>query len=312
LRIAVSDAVTISQRRLNDESLGYLFGFLGVLGFSVSLPAIRASVPELGTILVALGRTVVAGLLAAAVLYFRRERPPARHYWPGLAISALGITVGFPVCTAIALQHVPSTHGAVIVGLLPAATAIFAVLRAGEHPPFAFWVACAVGVVSVLIFAAVQGAGRPQFADLLLLIAVASAALGYAEGARIARDIGGWRVISWELVLAAPILAIPVAIDIAFNGVHAGQKAWVGFVYLSLVSMFLAFFAWYRGLALGGVAKVGQVQLLQPILTLIWAYLWLEEEIDAWTIAASLLVIGSVALSRRSWNIPSVTTMAPD
>jgi drug/metabolite transporter (DMT)-like permease len=302
----------IGHRRLSDESLGYLFGFLGVLGFSVSLPAIRASVPELGTIFVALGRTVVAGLLAAAVLYFRRERPPARRYWPGLAISALGITVGFPVCTAIALQHVPSTHGAVIVGLLPAATAIFAVLRAGEHPPFAFWVACAVGVVSVLIFAAVQGAGRPQFADLLLLIAVASAALGYAEGARIARDIGSWRVISWELVLAAPILAIPVAIDIAISGVHAGQKAWIGFIYLSLVSMFLAFFAWYRGLALGGVAKVGQVQLLQPILTLIWAYLWLGEAIDGWTIAASLLVIGSVALSRRSWNMPSVTAMATD
>ncbi len=287
---------------MSNESLGYLFGFLGVLGFSFSLPAIRASVPEMGTVFVALGRTVVAGTLAAILLYVRHERLPERRYWRGLAISAFGITVGFPLCTAIALKSVPSSHGAVIVGLLPAATAIFAVLRAGEHPPTAFWISCAVGVVSVFVFAAVQGAGRPRFADFLLLLAVASASLGYAEGARIARDIGGWRVISWELVFAAPILAIPVAIDLGLNGVHGGQKAWVGFVYLSLVSMFLAFFAWYRGLALGGVAKVGQMQLIQPILTLIWAYLWLGEEIDGWTIAASLLVIGSVALSRRSWS----------
>jgi drug/metabolite transporter (DMT)-like permease len=309
---SLSETPAISERHVSDESLGYLFGFLGVLGFSVSLPAIRASVPEMGTIFVALGRTVVAGLLAAALLYFRSEKPPACKYWPGLAVSAFGITVGFPVCTAIALRHVPSSHGAVIIGLLPPATAIFAVLRAGEHPPLAFWIACAIGVVSVAIFAAVQGAGRPQFADLLLLLAVASAALGYAEGARIARDLGGWRVISWELVLAAPVLAVPVAIDVALNGVHAGHKAWAGFIYLSLVSMFLAFFAWYRGLALGGVARVGQMQLIQPILTLIWAYLWLGEEIDAWTIAASLLVIGSVALSRRAWTVSAAAESPPD
>lgn len=301
LDASIAERPAIAHSRSSAESLGYLFGFLGVLGFSVSLPAIRASVPEMGTIFVALGRTVVAGAFAATLLYLRRERRPERRYWRGLAISAFGITVGFPVCTAIALKHVPSTHGAVIIGLMPAATAIFAVLRAGERPPTAFWVACIAGVISVLVFAAVQGAGRPRFADLLLLLAVVSAALGYAEGARIARDLGGWRVISWELVLAAPVLAVPVAIDIALNGVHAGHKAWVGFIYLSIVSMFLAFFAWYRGLALGGVAKVGQMQLLQPILTLIWAYLWLSEEIDAWTIAAALLVVGSVALSRRSW-----------
>ena len=287
---------------MSDESLGYLFGFLGVLGFSFSLPAIRASVPELGTVFVALGRTVVAGALAAVLLAFCHEPLPERRYWRGLAISAFGITVGFPLCTAIALKSVPSSHGAALVGLLPAATAIFAVLRAGEHPPTAFWIACAVGVISVLIFAVVQGAGRPHFADFLLLLAVASASLGYAEGAHIARDIGGWRVISWELVLAAPILAIPVAIDLVLNGVHGGQKAWVGFVYLSIVSMFIAFFAWYRGLALGGVAKIGQIQLIQPILTLVWAYLWLDEEIDGWTIAASVLVIGSVGLSRRAWS----------
>lgn len=288
------------------QAQGTLYGLLGVLAFSLTLPATRAAVPELGGIVVGLGRAVVAAVLAGALLLLLRERPPAPRHRPGLAIVALGVVVGFPLCSALALRSVPAVHGAVVVGLLPAATAVMAVLRAGERPPLPFWLASAAGVGAVLLFAAAQGAGALQAADGLLLAAVALGALGYAEGGRLARELGGWRVICWALILAAPFLAPPVLLVVARDGLaawrDAGPSAWLGFAYVALVSMFLGFFAWYRGLALGGVARVGQIQLLQPVLTLGWAALLLDETVDGQTLLASGLVIGSVALTRLSWG----------
>jgi drug/metabolite transporter (DMT)-like permease len=281
---------------------GYLLGFLGVLAFSVTLPATRAAVPELGGTTVGLGRALVAALLAAALLMARRERPPDRRYWGGLVIVAIGVVIGFPLLSAIALQFVPASHGAVVVGLLPAMTAVMAVVRGGERPPLLFWLACLAGVVAVLVFAAVQGAGRPQAADLLLLGAVLAAGLGYAEGGKLSRDLGGWQVISWALLLAAPLLVVPVGLSIARHGLSASPGAWLGFAYVAVVSMFLGFFAWYRGLALGGIARVGQMQLLQPVLTLVWAALFLGEAIDLPTALAALLVVASVTLTRLSWR----------
>lgn len=282
---------------------GFLWSFVGILAFSLTLPATRAAVPELGSTVVGLGRAIVAALLAAGLLLVVRERPPERRYWGGLVIVALGVVIGFPLLTAFALQHVPAAHGAVVVGLLPAMTAVMAVLRGGEHPPPAFWLAVVAGVVAVLIFAVVQGAGRPQFADLLLLGAVVAAAIGYAEGGRLARDLGGWRVICWALLISAPVLIIPVALAVSQQGgLHATPRAWLGFAYVSVISMFLGFFAWYRGLALGGIARVGQIQLVQPVMTMAWAALLLGEVIDLPTVLAGLLVIASVALTRLSWR----------
>jgi len=289
-------------KRRDRHAEGLWLGFLGVVLFSFSLPATKLAVPDLGVAMVGVGRAIPAGLLAVAVLAIRREPVPERRHWPGLAIGALGITVGFPVFTALALQDVPASHGAVVVGLLPAATAVMATLRAGERPPRAFWLACAAGMVAVLLFAAAEGAGRPQPADALLGLAVLSAAAGYAEGGRIARDLGGWRVICWTVTLAAPVLALPVGLIVVRDGLDAGPKAWAAFAYLSVVSMFLAFFAWYRGLALGGVARVGQVQLAQPVLTLVWSALLLGETIRVRTVVASVLVIGSVWLTRLAWR----------
>lgn len=277
---------------------GLLMGTLGVLGFSLTLPATRAAVTELGGTVVGLGRAVVAALLAALLLLALRERPPARRYWPGLAVVALGVVVGFPLCSALALEHLPAAHGAVVVGLLPAATAIMAVLRADERPSIAFWLSSGVGVIAVLIFAAAQGAGRLQSADLLLFVAVLLAALGYAEGGRLSRELGGWRVICWALILAAPVIILPVALAIGRHQGTAGTSAWLGFAYVSSISMFLAFFAWYRGLALGGIARIGQIQLLQPVLTLVWSALLLGERVNLQTVIASMLVIGSAALSQ--------------
>lgn len=293
------------SRQLDSTNRGLAFGFLGVLAFSFTLPATRAAVPELGSTVVGLGRALVAAALAGMLLLVMRERPPPRQYWPGLAVVAVGVVIGFPLFSALALQYVPASHGAVVVGLLPAATAVMAVVRAGEHPPPAFWLAVLAGVAAVVIFAAVEGAGRPQPADVLLLLAVLLAALGYAEGGRLSRELGGWRVICWALLLAAPVLAIPVAVAVRQGGLAAGPGAWLGFAYVAVISMFLGFFAWYRGLALGGVARVGQIQLIQPVLTLLWAALLLGESIEPPTMLASLLVVGSVALTRWSWSASS-------
>ncbi len=279
---------------------GVLLGGLGVLCFSLSLPATRAADPAFGGIVVGLGRALVAATLAGLLLCCRRERLPARRHWPGLAIVAIGVVVGFPLCSALALQHVQAAHGAVVTGLLPAATAVMAVLRADERPPRVFWVGVVAGAIAVVSFAAVQGAGRPQAADLLLLAAVVLGGLGYAEGGRLARELGGWRVICWALLLAAPFLVLPVALSLPPAGTAIPASAWLGFAYLSCVSMFLGFFAWYRGLALGGVARIGQIQLVQPVLTLGWSAALLGEHITPPTVLAALLVIGSAALSQRT------------
>ncbi|MDQ3694478.1 MAG: DMT family transporter [Chloroflexota bacterium] len=294
-----------------DATQGLIFGGLGVLAFSLTLPATRAAVPALGGTTVGLGRALIAAALAAVLLLLLRERPPARRYWPGLAIVALGVVIGFPLTSSLAMQSLPAAHGAVVIGLLPAATAVMAVIRAGERPPPAFWLTCAVGVVAVLVFAASQGAGQIQPADGLLLAAVVLGALGYAEGGRLARELGGWRVICWALLIAAPILAAPVVVAIAIGDRGpVGTGAWLGFAYVSVVSMFLGFFAWYKGLAAGGVARVGQLQLAQPVLTLGWAALLLGETVSGATFLASLFVIGSVALTRWSWRGPPPATVS--
>jgi drug/metabolite transporter (DMT)-like permease len=291
-----------TRTRLSRESRGLLWGLIGVVGFSLSLPATRAAVPDFGPVIVGLGRAVIAGALAAGLLLALREPWPARRLWPNLGIVALGVVIGFPVFTAIALREVPSAHGAVVVGLLPAATAVMAVLRAGERPPSPFWLACLAGVGAVLVFAAVEGAGRPEPADAWLLLAVLSAALSYAEGGRLSRELGGWRVICWVLVFSAPLLLPPVGFVVARDGLSGDTGAWLGLAYVSLVSMFLGFFAWYRGLALGGVARVGQVQLVQPVLTLVWSALLLGETIRPRTALAALLVVACVALTRWAWS----------
>jgi drug/metabolite transporter (DMT)-like permease len=257
-----------------------------VLGFSFTLPATRLAVADLDATFVGLGRAVVAGVLAAIVLGLLREPPPPRRALPRLGVVALGVVVGFPLLSALALRHLTAAHGAVIVGLLPAATAAMAVIRAGERPSPAFWAASGAGLVAVLAFAATQGAGLPQAADLLVLAAVAVAAVGYTEGATLAREMGGWRVISWALVLSLPVVAPAAYAGAAGGGLHAGTDAWLGFAYVAVVSQFLAFFAWYAGLARGGVARIGQVQLAQPLLTLVWSAALIGEHVGVATVVA--------------------------
>jgi len=282
-----------------DRQKGLLFGFVGVASFSLTLPATRVAVAAMDPVFVGLGRAVVAAVLAAIVLAVARVPWPGRALLPRLALVAAGVVVGFPLFSAWAMRYVPAAHGAVVIGLLPLATALAGAWIAHERPSRVFWLCALFGSAVVVGFALWQGGGAPHPADALLVLAVASAAVGYAEGGRLARTLPGWQVICWALVLAAPVVGIVTAFAADARLLAAPVSAWAGFAYVSVVSMFLGFFAWYRGLALGGIATVGQVQLVQPFLT-IFASAWLlGEQVDVATYVAAALVIGSIAIGRR-------------
>ena len=286
--------------RIDVETLGLGYGFLGVLGFSLTLPATRIAVTDLDPVVVGLGRAVVASILAVAMLWATHQPLPSRKHLRSLLIVAAGVILGFPLLSAWAMQRLPAAHGAVVLGLLPLMTAIAGTLRAGERPSRDFWVASTVGSITVVLFAVTSGAGQIQGADIALFGAGVAAALGYAEGGRLAQVLGGWQVISWALVLAAPVLALPVAIAVLQHGLVASPLAWLGFGYISIVSQFLAFFAWYQGMAIAGVARVGQLQLLQPFLTILASALLLGESITLLALGAALVVVASVALGKRA------------
>lgn len=280
------------------ERRGLLLGFVGVLIFSLTLPMTRVAVVQLDPWLIGLGRAVLAAIPAALYLAWRRPPRPGGAQWPPLAAVAIGVIVGFPVCSSIGMQSVPASHGAIVVGVLPLATAIFAAWLGGERPSKAFWLCAVAGSGVVLLFAWRSSGGGFAAGDLWLLAAVVLGALGYAEGGRLARSIGGPEVICWALVITAPVLAMPVAY-------LAWRQAWpvdtatvLAFGYVTLFSQFLGFFAWYRGLAEGGLARVGQVQLLQVFLTIGFAGLLFGETIDPVTWGYAVLVVALVAAGR--------------
>jgi len=282
-----------------DRRRGLLWGFLGIASFSLTLPATRFAVASLDPVFVGLGRAVVAGALAAIVLAVSRAPWPGWRRVPRLAIVAGGVIIGFPLFSAWALRHVPASHAAVVIGLLPLATALAAAWLAHERPSRTFWWSAAFGSAVVVGFAFWQGGGIPQPADGLLALAAAAAAIGYAEGGQLARTMPGWQVISWALVIAAPVVIVPTLYVIDARLGAAPPLAWACFAYVSVISMFVGFFWWYRGLALGGIAAVGQVQLLQPFLTIFASAAFLGETIEPETFVAAALVIAAIAIGRR-------------
>ena len=297
----------IERRGITRTTLGpgVVLGALGILGFSFSFPATRLAVADLDPWLVAFGRATGAAVLAAVYLRATRAAKPTRAQARSLAIVALGVVIGFPLFSSLALRSETAAHGAVVIAFLPAATAVAAVLRAGEHPSKRFWVASAVGLVAVLAFIAGSAgpditASGPKAADLFLLGATALCAIGYAEGGALARQLGAANTICWALVLSAPVTAAVAGTAAATTGLHAVTTAWLGFAYVTAISMFLAFFAWYAGLARGGVAKVGQIQLAQPVLTLGWSALLLGERVTPLTVLTALAVLASVAATQRA------------
>jgi len=284
---------------MTQESKGMWLGAVGVAIFSLTLPFTRMAVAELNPVLVALGRAVVAAVGSALLLWHLGAARPTRSQWKALAITALGVVVGFPVLSSVAMRYVPASHGAIVLGILPLATALFGALRFGERPSMGFWIAAVVGSGIVVAFALWQGGGELRLADLALFGAVIAAAMGYAEGGRLSQSMGGQQVISWALLLSMPVL-VPVTAWLGWRyGMNASPQAWLGFAYVSLFSMFIGFFFWYKGLALGGIARVGQVQLLQPFLSLIGAAIILGETLDAKNILIALAVLAVVAIGRR-------------
>jgi len=283
----------------SEEQAGLLWGLVGVVAFSLTLPFTRLAVEHLEPSFVALGRALLAAACGGLYLWSSKARWPSAAEFRRLGLVALGVVLGFPFLSTYAMHDLPAAHGAVVTGLLPLATAVAGVVLAREHPKPLFWLFAALGSSLVVMFALLQGGGRPQAADFLLIGAIIAASVGYAEGAKLSRNLGGLAVISWALVLAAPVFVGPMLWIVAHHFPSAPASAWAGFLYISLVSQFWGFIAWYRGLALGGIARVGQTQLLQPFLSLLGAALLLGERLDAATLFFAVAIFAVVAVGRR-------------
>lgn len=283
---------------------GLRWAFVGVLLFSFSLPLTKVAIGGFDPFLTAMGRAVIAGSLAVALLAIRRAPWPGRAQVRPLLFTMLGAVFGWPILLALALERTTSAHAAVIAAFMPLTTALFAVLRTHERVPRQFWIAATAGTVALVGFALSRGGaeGGDLIADLLVVGAVISSSWCYVEGAAITKVMPGWQVISWVVVLALPV-TVPASVLLWFAtsaDYETTAVEWGALVLLGLSSMYLGFFAWYRGLALAGAAYGGQVQQLQAILTLLWSA-WLLGETVTWvTLAAAVAVVGSVAWAQRS------------
>jgi len=284
---------------LHDRTNGWINGLIGVAIFSGSLPATRVAVGDLDPVFLTAARAAIAGLVGLALLFVLRAPRPKRSELAALFTVALGVVVGFPLFSALALQYITAARSLVFLGLLPLATAMFGVLRGGERPQPAFWLFTLLGSACIIAFALGQGARASLRGDLLMLAAIVTCGYGYAEGGRLSRHLGGWQVISWALVISLPVT---VTLALFWHPVdwHAiGRPAWVGLAYVSLFSMLIGFFFWYKGLAQGGIAAVGQLQLLQPFMGLGLAAALLHEAVGWPMLLATTGVVGCVAMARR-------------
>jgi len=284
---------------MQDESRGMLYGFLGVTAFGLTLPVTRYVAPYLDPLFIGLGRAVAAALVAAALLLATGQPRPSRGQLARLLIVGLGVVVGFPVLSAWAMQTAPASHGGVVLGILPLATAVASVFVSRDRPSAGFWLFGVLGSALVVTYAVIDGVGGIQLADLALLGAVISAAVGYAVGGELSRSLGGWQVICWALVLMTPLIVLPAAWSAPASLADVPAGVWLGFAYLALFSQLFGFFWWNKGLALGGVARVSQIQLLQPFVTLLAAVAALGEMITTETYVFAVLVVLVVAISRR-------------
>jgi drug/metabolite transporter (DMT)-like permease len=284
---------------MNRTTDGWGSGLLGVIIFSGSLPATRVAVGDFSPLFLTSARAVIAAALAGALLMALRQMRPHRSDVGSLVVVGLGVVVGFPLLTALALQHITSARSIVFIGLLPLATAIFGVLRGGERPQPVFWLFSGLGSATVAGFALLNSSAGSFTGDLLMLAAVLLCGLGYAEGAALSRSLGGWQVISWALLLALPMMGAVALITLPQSWQAIGGPAWLALAYVSIFSMLVGFVFWYRGLALGGIAGVGQLQLLQPFFGLALAGLLLHEPVHWTMVAATGLVVLCVAGARR-------------
>ncbi|MFL1997634.1 DMT family transporter [Lysinibacillus irui] len=282
------------------EKIGLLLGVVGVICFSLTLPATSIAVPYFGTTIVGLGRAVIAGIIVAIVLLVRKERLPSVRQFKSLMIVSFGAVLGFPLLTSWAMTSLPVSHGAVELALLPLATAGFAIFRAGERPSLKFWLSSVIGAIAVIIYASYLGLGQLHMADLALLAAVLILGLSYAEGGQLSKELGSWQVIAWAILIAGPFFIIPVFLSFTADMLLAPATAWLSLFYLAVVSQFLAYVAWYGGMAMGGIARVSQIQYVQPFLMILFATLFLNESITSFTVVVAMIVVLSVIVGKNT------------
>ncbi|GFE25669.1 DMT family transporter [Streptomyces nigrescens] len=281
-------------------SRGALLAALGVAAFSLTFPATAWALEGMGPWTVVMLRSVLAAVLAGGALAVFRVRLPERRHWTGIAVVAGGVVLGFPLLTTLALQTSTTSHAAVVIGLLPLTTAAFSAVRTGARPSRTFWIASLVGAVVVIGFAVQQSGGAPGRSDLLLFAALLVCAAGYTEGGRLARHMPGWQVIGWALVLALPVTVAGAAVALSTEPLRLTAHAIGGLLWLATGSQFLGMVAWYRGMAAIGIHKASQLQLAQPLLTLVWSVLLLGEQLPPAAPAASLAVLACIAVTQRS------------
>ncbi|WP_395295729.1 DMT family transporter [Kitasatospora hibisci] len=289
-----------SRGTRSSGSSGTALAGLGVLSFSFSFPATAWALTGFGPWTATGLRGVLAGLLAALCLAAARVPLPERRHWPGLLVVSAGCVLGFPLLTTLALRTSSTAHSAVVIGVLPVATASVAALRTGRRASRAFWGAALAGAAAVLTFTLMQSHGRPTVADLYLFAALLVCAAGYAEGGRISRELPGWQVIAWAVVAALPVTVLTTVLALPAESVHPGAKALAGLAYTAAVSQFGGFVVWYRGMAAVGVPKASQLQLAQPLLTLVWSVLLLGEELPAAAPVTAVVVLVCIAVTQRA------------
>ncbi|MDM1555061.1 DMT family transporter [Chryseobacterium indologenes] len=278
---------------------GWINGFIGVLLFSGSMPATKLAVMEMNPIFATIARAVIAGILALSVLLIYKEKRPAKNQLFSLVLVAIGCVIGFPLLSSLALQYLTSAHSIVFLGMLPLATAIFGVFRGGEKPHPVFWIFSVIGSALVIGYAFSQGISASPIGDILMLLAIILCGMGYAEGAKLSKTLGGWQVISWALVISLPVMLPLFFIYFPSNVESITFKGWFGLGYISLFSMFIGFIFWYKGLAQGGITTVGQLQLLQPFFGLGLAAYLLHEQVSIGMLGITVGVILCVAGTKR-------------
>ncbi|MDR4954162.1 DMT family transporter [Chryseobacterium sp. ES2] len=290
----------MTKQLSKDENIsGWINGFIGVVLFSGGLPATKLAVMEMSPTFVTIVRAAFAGLLALIVLWLGKEKRPVKKDLIPLLLVSLGCVVGFPLLSALALQYLTSAHSIVFLGMLPLATAVFGVMRGGERPHPIFWFFSIVGSLLVIGYAVSQGISASPIGDILMLLAVILCGMGYAEGAKLSKTLGGWQVISWALVLALPVMIPLFFIYFPADIQNVSFQGWFGMAYISLFSMFIGFIFWYKGLAQGGIATVGQLQLLQPFFGLALAAWLLHEQVSMGMLGVTVGVILCVAGTKK-------------
>jgi len=284
---------------MNNETKGMILGFCGISAFGLTLPMTRMVVPYLDPVFIGLGRAVVAALFSGVILLLLKVKMPTKSQFFQLIIVALGVVIGFPILSATAMRFVPAAHGGVVIGILPLLTAIVGTFISKSRPSIGFWLTGFAGSALVVTFSLLDSSGQFQWGDLILLAASLAAAIGYAVGGHLSKEMEGWQVICWALILALPFISIPAYLHAPETISAIPVNIWMGFLYLALISQLGGFFLWYKGLALGGVARVSQAQLFQPFVTIGASALMLGETINLVTIVFALLIMSIVAISKK-------------